>query len=178
MSGFTSSYTSPSTGPRGRGSGNRAFGKHACISRIRRSAAFIAVSFLLLSAGCVSSRALTAEDLQKKIYTAGNALINDIRYADRLSSKRVGKTGFFYILDRDDTVRSHPVKALEGRSFSSYSFIKKMRQRGSGCIRFGIESGENLLFFRTLENGWIICLSVMAEEIHGQAPACVPLKEE
>ena len=140
------------------------------------AAAFIVASFLLLSAGCVSSRALTTASLQKKISRVGAEVIDKTGYVARLSSMRVGRTGFFYLLDHEGFVLAHPVRALVGRSFSGSPFMKRMRESGSGCMKYSLENGGNLLFFQTLENGWILCLSVMAEEIHGPVPDCEPVE--
>ena len=81
-----------------------------------------------------------------------------------LRDRRVGKTGFYYVLDSDGRVVFHPRPALIGTSFSKTWFINQLLTEKSGCLTYTLGNRTHYLFFLPLNDSEILCLSIVSED--------------
>ncbi|HPV40500.1 MAG TPA: hypothetical protein PKX40_04910 [Spirochaetota bacterium] len=121
--------------------------------------------FGAMLAGCATGRPVSSD----RIKTEMAAIIRDIN-ADRtfmnsLGEKRVGKTGFYYVLDADARVVFHPRQALIGASFSKTWFVSQLLTRKSGCLTYTLGNRTHFLFFSPVNESEILCLSIVSEDL-------------
>lgn len=95
---------------------------------------------------------------------------------DSLRSRRVGKSGYYYVVDADGRVVMHPSAMLEGRNFGSLWFMQQVLARRQGCLRYRLGDRTYAIFFVPLGEREILCLSVLADELRSGFLDC-PLAE-
>ena len=90
------------------------------------------------------------------------------RYPDRLAmlkNKKIGFSGYFYIIDSTGRVVYHPKEALIGMSFFNNPFVKSILYKRAGCVK-GASGGEaRVMIFRPLGSDRILCLSLSINEV-------------
>ena len=94
-----------------------------------------------------------------------------------LDKKRLGKSGFYYVIDLDGVVVYHPQGLLIGRNFRDYWFIKIILEEKSGCIKYEMGEKEQTVYYRQLNETEILCLSIMSEEVKDNASNCETRKK-
>ncbi|TAL39441.1 MAG: hypothetical protein EPN93_01375 [Spirochaetes bacterium] len=120
------------------------------------------------------------------ILTPGSVLREMDRLAGRLASapgdfsviqgEKVGASGYYYVLDENGRIISHPQKALLGFGFRENSLYKAIHERGRGCARQKLGSEDKLVFFVPIKKLGFLCLSVSVSDLTGDDIRCGDLK--
>jgi len=100
------------------------------------------------------------------------AVKKDRKNVYSIKDRRVGKTGFYYIINRNGLVVFHPQAVLIGSDFKRYWFIDEILEAGSGCISYSIGNMNQMVFFKPINKSEILCLSIDRNEIVGAPVNC------
>ena len=90
---------------------------------------------------------------------AGSMMFND------LAENRIGKSGFFYILSPAGIIVYHPNQPLTGRNVADVPQVKAILASESGVSTETLGGLSRTVFFRRLESGNTLCLSLDASEL-------------
>ncbi|MFW2490622.1 Cache 3/Cache 2 fusion domain-containing protein [Clostridium chromiireducens] len=106
-------------------------------------------------------------DKDKKVIGAiglGNKIIND--YLEKtLSSIKLGKTGYAYILDSEGNVIIHPYEG--GKNVSDYDFVKKMHDAKEGAIEYTYNGVKKVGYYKYFEAWhWYIVTTADYDELN------------
>lgn len=88
---------------------------------------------------------------------------------DGLKKRRIGKSGFYYVIDLDGKVVFHPQLALIGTSFSKIWFIDQLVAEKSGCLTYQLGNRSYHIFFEPLNDSEILCFSIISDELNQPA---------
>lgn len=87
---------------------------------------------------------------------------------DILRKTKIGKTGYYYVLDSNGVVIVHPKNDFIGKNFSHFDFIKEIIQKKSGVIRYKWEGKYKIVSFEYYKNlDWIIAAGSYEDEFIG-----------
>ncbi len=139
----------------------------------------IFVSFLLLitaSFSCMHKSPVRRETIATEIDGMIQVLQRNLSPESRFSENKIGKTGYFYLIDAEGTVLFHPQSALTGMSFSDNPLIKRIMEKKSGCIIQFFEGMNKTVFFKPAGNNSIICFTISTAEISGPVGDCENMK--
>jgi len=142
--------------------------RHACLGLVA-----VIMSHLV---GCASTGPVTSSRIRddiasiKKDFAAGKNII------ERLKKKRVGKTGFYYIVDLEGTVVFHPQSALIGSSFKDDWFIDKLTTDRTGCMMYRLGNRTHVIYFDQISESEILCFSILADDLRQPPPDCQQLE--
>ena len=89
-----------------------------------------------------------------------------------LKDKRVGNSGFYYIINNDGVVIFHPQSVLIGRSFKKFWFIDAILKEKSGCLKYYVGEKEQTIYYRDINEYEILCFSIMSEEVDDSTSEC------
>jgi len=81
---------------------------------------------------------------------------------------RLGKTGFAYVVDKENRVIAHPDQTFAGelRNVGTYPAVKALRQGRTGVISFKDDSGQSWrAHVDNLDNGWGVVVQQPEEEL-------------
>jgi len=123
--------------------------------------AVIAVSTLYCGHGNIVNSGAVREDITLTM----NSLNRSALTIRNLNRKRVGKSGYYYIVDAAGTIVSHPQSAMAGFRLGENPFIQYIVRHKSGCVVQTIEGRTRIILFRTLRNDAILCLTIPAGEV-------------
>lgn len=123
----------------------------------------ISVSVMNCSHGSIASSASVQDDITLTMNTLNRSTLS-IR---NLSRKRVGKSGYYYIVDSRGTIVSHPQTAMTGFRLGDNPFIRYIVRHREGCVIQDIEGKSRIILFRTLKDSSILCLTIPANELSG-----------
>jgi hypothetical protein len=130
------------------------------------------IMILLLTPGCSTSQKTDINTIQKEMVSTRNFINRNIKNISQINNRKTGKTGFYYVIDLEGTILSHPRGLLVGSSFRRYSFIRKIIQMRSGCIRYDTGEIQQMVFFIPLHEESILCLSIPADEVKNYRGGC------
>ncbi len=128
---------------------------------------------VILLAGCAGMQRYSTSRLTSNLARVKSRIELDRKYMFRLKDRRIGRSGFYYILDRNGTIVFHPQSFLIGNSFKRYWFVEKILQRRRGCLRYSLGKKGHVVFFEPLGEDEILCLAILAEEVSGRTDHCV-----
>ena len=120
---------------------------------------------LFLFAACASTPVPTdrnCTDLVMKTavrLNAGSMMFND------LAENRIGKSGFFYILSPAGIIVYHPNQPLTGRNVADVPQVEAILASEGGVSTETLGGLSRTVFFRRLESGNTLCLSLDASEL-------------
>jgi len=134
---------------------------------ISKNTSIYIINFLLfaLMSHCAGIEIYNKNDIEKefsKIITKLNRNADNMQF---LKEKRVGKSGYFYIIDISGRLIYHPQTALIGMSFGKDEQVKKIIEEQSGCFRRQMEGMTKIIIFRPLNGAKYLCLSVSPDDI-------------
>lgn len=131
----------------------------------------VALAFFLPGA-CATTGPVTADRVRADMASIIRDIDENRGAVDRLKDRRIGKTGFYYIVDTEGRVLAHPQQALVGSSFRDHWFINTIIERGSGCITYRLGNRTHLVFFDRINDWEILCFSILAQDMpnHGDCP--------
>ncbi|MBN1496173.1 MAG: hypothetical protein JXA07_05350 [Spirochaetes bacterium] len=119
---------------------------------------------------CVSCGTLSAGRIRSGMASIIKEVAANRGAISLLKNKRVGKTGFYYVVDSDGRVVFHPQAALIGTIFKDDWFISQLLLEKKGCLAYQLGNRKHLVFYEPLNGGEILCLSIISDDL-GQVPA-------
>lgn len=125
---------------------------------------FISIPVIFLLA-CASSGAVRESDARDELYEVRNRIVRDRDTMEELRGLHVGRTGFFYIMDRQGTIIFHPSPSVVGISFGRYDFAREIMEKGEGVLLYGREGLRFRVYYTLLNENEILCLSIPEDEI-------------
>lgn len=124
------------------------------------------IAFLLTA--CVSVPALTARDCTDLVMkTALRLDAGKMSFKD-MADMRIGRSGFFYVLSAGGVIVFHPNQPLTGRNVGDVPQVKTVLAAESGVSTDTLGGLSRTVFFRRLESGHTLCLTVDTEELEGR----------
>jgi hypothetical protein len=130
---------------------------------------------LFLPCACATTGPVTADRIRADMASIKNDIEANRGAMSRLKDRRVGKTGFYYIVDTDGRVLAHPQQALVGSSFRDHWFINTIIARGSGCLSYRLGNRTHMVYFDRLNDSELLCFSILADDL--PQPADCPQAE-
>ncbi|HPL15052.1 MAG TPA: Cache 3/Cache 2 fusion domain-containing protein [Spirochaetota bacterium] len=119
----------------------------------------------MIFTGCATKRPVTSDRIKAEMAAIIRNIATDRTVMNSLREKRVGKTGFYYVLGADARVVFHPRQALIGTSFSKTWFVSQLLTRKTGCLTYTLGNRTHFLFFSPINDSEILCLSIVSEDI-------------
>ena len=124
---------------------------------------------------CATSDMVSIRQINNEFSTMRYMIIKNRSNIGIIAAKKVGKTGFFYLINQDGIILHHPVPSLSGKNFGRYDFIKKIITQKAGCFTYNLGRSAFLVYFNTIGDTAILCLSIPADEITDPGEGCAPL---
>jgi hypothetical protein len=123
------------------------------------------VSLFLMFSSCARDALIR----KNKVDSEFDRIIRDIhrnsKYLSTLKNKRLGLSGYFYVIDYEGRIIYHPKEALIGMNFKDNPFVRRLLKKQSGCIEQHIEGRNRVIVFRVIDAYRILCLSIASFEI-------------
>ena len=135
-----------------------------------RTRLVILISLLILI-DCATFSPASIDAIHADMESVARGISVDRSYMYTLGNRRIGKTGYYYVLDTDGRVVFHPRSALIGTSFSKVLFIDQLLGEKSGCLTYTLGNRKHYLFFMHIDDSEILCLSIVSEDLP-QAVEC------
>lgn len=134
------------------------------------------ILFVMLIFGCATTAVTVAPD---RIRAEMKSIVSEISLnrssMKGLGGRRLGVTGFFYIVDADGIVVFHPRPALIGTSFRNHWFIKKIMEEKSGCLTYRLGNRTHVVYYERLnEEDEILCFSIVSDDLSAPPLDCPP----
>ncbi len=133
---------------------------------------FFLLAAAILFSGCSSSEIIDSGRIIRDLKSARTSISRDRNYLNYLNERKAGKSGFYYVIDRGGVVVHHPVASLVGTSFRKFEFTEAILKNTSGCLKYIFGSMSHLIFFESLNESEIICLSIPGDEVTGSEGVC------
>jgi hypothetical protein len=127
---------------------------------------------LFLVTGCTTATMVTTSTIRKEMAAIKQDIETSRGSMERLKDKRVGSTGFYYIVDTEGRVVFHPQTALIGTNFKNHWFINKIIEERSGCLTYQLGNRTHVVYFEQLNDAEILCLSIVNNEIQQAGTEC------
>ena len=140
--------------------------------RVHRTAVIKIIVIMLMATGCTTATMVTSSTIRKEMAVIKQDINANRGSMERLKTKRVGSTGFYYIVDVDGKVVFHPQAALIGTSFKNHWFINKIIDEKSGCLSYQLGNRTHVVYFEQLNETEILCLSIVSNDIQQAAMDC------
>ena len=88
-----------------------------------------------------------------------------------LSSGRIGKQGFAYLVDRNGVALVHPVRARVLRDLGEEPAVRQLLHQGEGILQFTDRDGQDVLsaFARVDSAGWGVLVRRPSDEVYAPA---------
>ena len=127
---------------------------------------------LLFVVSCTTATLVTSSTIRKEMSAIKQDITINRSSIEILKNKRVGSTGFYYIVDIDGKVVFHPQAALIGTSFKNHWFIDKIINERSGCLTYQLGNRTHVVYFEQLNDIEILCLSIVSNDIRQAVTEC------
>jgi Cache 3/Cache 2 fusion domain len=127
---------------------------------------------LPLAISCTTTMVVTPSSIRNDMAAIKRDINSNRSAMNGLKNKRVGSTGFYYIVDNDGKVVFHPREALIGTSFKNHWFIDKIINDRSGCLTYQLGNRTHVVYFEQLDDSDILCLSIVSDDIRQGIPDC------
>lgn len=147
---------------------------HGNIARSLLKKMRCAVSAPLLAAlmMCANHQIQNAEAACNSVDEAAKSLSTGSISQSALKNIKVGKSGYYYLLDGEGTVLAHPNPSIEGINFSGIPMVKSILEKKSGCFLQFFDGREKIVIFRNAGPKGILCFTINAEEVKGGSEKC------
>lgn len=130
------------------------------------SAGFLSlVSLFLIVSGCARDVLIRKHKIDSEFDRIIRGVNRNSEFLSTLKDRRLGLSGYFYVIDYEGRIIYHPKEALIGMNFRDNPFVKRLLQRKSGCIEQHIEGRSRVIVFRVIDAYRILCLSIASFEI-------------
>lgn len=144
--------------------------RHACLC-------LLAVAFMQIF-GCSSIGPVTSNRIRANIAAIKKDIAAGKNITEQLKNKRIGKTGFYYIVDFEGTVVFHPQSALIGSSFKDDWFINRLTTDRNGCMMYRLGNRTHVVFFEQVSDSDILCFSILADDLSSPPLDCKLLEAQ
>ncbi|OHD64667.1 MAG: hypothetical protein A2176_10185 [Spirochaetes bacterium RBG_13_51_14] len=134
----------------------------------------ILIIFVISIIGCASGGPITSARILTEMKAVKLDISTHRSAINNLKDRRVGKTGFFYIIDTNGTVVFHPQPALIGSRFKDNWFMTKLIVEKSGCLIYQLGNRTHVVFFDTISDSEILCVSILADDMSQPPLECQP----
>jgi len=114
---------------------------------------------------CITVSGLSDNGIRRELYSVRKEILSRRDEPVFLKDRRVGETGYFYIISVQGVVVYHPSSILVGRSFADLDFIRQVIEKQEGVLRYGREGLRFRVYFTPLDKENILCLSIQEKEI-------------
>ncbi len=114
---------------------------------------------------CASTGPVTPSRIKKELSSIQRSIGRDRGAIEGLGRLRMGRSGFYYVVDGEGRVVFHPQSALIGSSFKNHWFINRIISEGTGCISFRLGNRTHLVFFERINDFEVLCFSILADEM-------------
>ncbi len=132
---------------------------------------FRLVLLVSLLGGCATVGPVAADRIRSEMNAIRENVAENRGYIEKLKDKRLGKTGYFYIIDNSGSVVFHPQSALIGSTFKNNKFINKILDEKNGCLATQLGDRMHMVFFEPLNDFEILCLSILSDDVRSPLPA-------
>jgi hypothetical protein len=139
-----------------------------------RSLFMIIAGAMILATGCATTGPVTAARIRAEMSSIKNDIAANRSSMNMLKDRRVGKTGFYYIMDAEGTVVFHPRPALIGNSFRDHWFVKQILTEKAGCLTYQLGNRTHVIFYEQLNDEETLCLSIVSDDFSQLPVDCRP----
>ena len=129
---------------------------------------FLCLSILILFMGspsCSGRQVISSDSIYNKMKDIRLRINRDRSYLKKLPEQKIGRSGYFYIINTEGKIVSHPQKYLIDKNFGNNPFVRQIIEKKSGCYRYKTENFTQLIFYEMLNEHEILCLSIMAGDL-------------
>ena len=130
---------------------------------MKRKPLFITLCIILVS--CSTGQGVGEDSVKRELYSTRRAIADHGSDVAFLRDKRVGQSGYFYIINKQGIVVFHPNQILIGRNFSEFDFTARIIEKEEGVLHYGREGMMYRVYFVPLDGDEILCLSIPENEI-------------
>ncbi len=127
---------------------------------------------IILAGACSVTGPVTVASIQKDVENFRSDIAKDRNAILSIKTRRVAKSGFYYIINGDGKIVFHPRPLLVGADFSRFLFVKEILKKREGCFFHSMGEVSQLMIFRQLNSDEILCLSIPSEEVHEENLTC------
>ena len=128
---------------------------------------------VVLAVSCASTKLISVPMVRSELAAIRDGIDRDPSSITRLAVRRVGATGFYYVLDGNGTVVSHPQSALVGTNFRQHWLFALLEREKNGCVTYQLGRRIHAVFFERLEDGGAVCLSILVNELSPPPADCI-----
>jgi hypothetical protein len=132
---------------------------------IRCACVGICTLVVLLAFGCASVGPVSSDRIRAEIASIKKDIAAGKNIVEQLKNKRLGQSGFYYIVDFNGIVVFHPQSALIGSSFKDHWFINKLTSDRSGCMMYRLGNRTHVIYFEQVSDSDILCFSILADDL-------------
>lgn len=139
---------------------------------MQRTVLIILLTIPVLYLNC-AGWTIPGSDINRELLAVAESIRKDRSLVYTLDQKKVGTSGYFYIMRSDGRISYHPKKGLINFSFRDYAFAKKILSERNGCVVSTADRITRYIFYREIDKNEILCLTMDSSEVDGNLPACV-----
>lgn len=119
-----------------------------------------------------ASWTISAQNITRELQASAESIKKDRSLVYTLDQKKIGATGYFYIMRNDGVILYHPKKALINFSFSEYAFAKKILKEKNGCLTSTADRITRYIFYCEIDKNEILCLTIDSNEVDETSLDC------
>ncbi len=138
-----------------------------CARYLRHAGLSAALQAVTLAAAisCATGPMMESNEVSAEFRKTFEPLYRSPLAIDSIRQRRVGATGYYYLVSPQGVIIYHPQSAIVGMNFSENPLVKRIMREKNGCLRHLFEGTEKILIFRPLADGSILCLTLSTAEI-------------
>lgn len=134
-------------------------------------AALYVLAFILASiVNCGHGNFVSVSSIREDMTATMNSLNRSGLDIRDLNRRRVGRSGYYYVVNSEGVILSHPQSAMAGFRLGENPFIRYILVHKHGCVIQTIEGKHRVILFRTLKDNSTLCLTIPATEVSGSIP--------
>lgn len=134
--------------------------------------AMVILAIMIFAVCCMGTGPVTVASIQKDVESFRGEIEKDRNAILSVRHRRVARSGFYYIINSEGKIVFHPRPVLVGADFSRFYFVKEILKKREGCFFYSMGEISQLMIFRSLNSDEILCLSIPADEVHGDDLSC------
>lgn len=153
------------------------FGKNSLIreNKMQRILLITLLTIPALHLNC-AGWTIPYSDINRELRAVAESIKNNRSLVYTLDQKKVGTSGYFYIMRSDGRISYHPKKGLINFSFSDYAFAKRILSERNGCVVSTADRITRYIFYCEIDKNEILCLTMDCSEVDGNLPECVSVE--
>ena len=138
---------------------------------------FLAVFLIAIIFNCSGASPYSSSRIREEVKEMVVLVSQNREAIVRLKKRKIGESGFFYIVNRSGRIVMHPKPYLTGSYFGNNKYIKEIIRRKNGCLKYKIGHLDYLIFFEPLDENEIVCFSIQMKEIKDDPGVCIEEKK-